>query len=222
MKKIGLFLCMLAALTAVSCNKEEPVTDIVTTHNSALIVIPPDGPETVYDIQSAYRHGETLQITSAQAAFCDYNFFFLQDDSVHPVTSYPYYPGTYSPPVSQMPGGELPIVTIYGRYKLTDAETKYSYYRYRFEQTLIQRIIIRGLESFGLGAELSIRVQDGVFSGDNKLIDFVKVNSYVPPTYVIGARKEELPCDSNINIYIRCKSGTIISFRFINKSIPWA
>ena len=222
MKPIRILLFLIAAaVLSLSCEKaqqEEP-TDIVTSHDRALVIIPPEGSEMVYDIQSAYRYGQTLTTSPSLSAFYDYLFFFQEDDSAHPETRREY-DGIVR---SYLPGGRGPLVTIYGRYKLTETQIKYFFNEWRFEKTLPQRILISGLdESLGLGAELSIHLEDGEYKGTDDLIDFVKVNSYFQPTYYI----EDNPFvpyhrnDSNINIYIRCKSGVIISFHYIAGTIP--
>ena len=50
----------------------------------------------------------------------------------------------------------------------------------------------------------------GEYKGGNDLIEYVKINSFKYSNLETG------DSDSNINIYIRAKSGVVISIRYIN------
>ena len=208
MKKFLLILSFAAAMMSVSCEKEQ--TDIITSHDRALVIVPPGGSEIVYELKSAYRCGHPTQ-----DAFFDFYFFYTEDDSVIPVTIH----NADDSVESYLPSGELPTVSIYGRYILSETEKKYFTYEYRYDKTIPLKIIVRGLDpSLGLGKTLTIYFEDGKYNASNERIDLVKINSYVPSTFrVINPHIMQVKSgkDSNINIYIRSKSGTVISIRYI-------
>ncbi len=217
MKKIFIAFGILAAVLSLSCEKaqpEEEPTDIVTSHNCALVIVKPDGSEYTYDIHCVIRNGGTVTNSPTLTAFYDYTLFFRDDITEEPmVTVMDHKVEAF------LPGGVPPFITIYGRYKLTETQKKYFFHQKRYDQTLLQRIHIQGLdESLGLGKEFSVGFIDGEYNGDNDLIDFVKVNSYVTSSYIPGnsSTPPKSGSDSDINIYIRCKSGTVISVRYIN------
>ena len=75
----------------------------------------------------------------------------------------------------------------------------------------IEGITIRKLdESLGLGPAINIPMEYGEYKGGNDLIEYVKINSFKYSNFETG------DSDSNINIYIRAKSGLVISIRYIN------
>lgn len=185
----------MVAMFAVSCKKEE-VTDIVTSHDRALIIIPAGGPEKVYDIGSVLMKGNSNPGISCS---CEYRFY-------HDVlTDVPY---------SEFP--DNPVVYMNGPYMYKEGETYYDLqeaWGERLFAKIIQIIVIYGLdESYGLGTELIIPLKDGEYAGGNDKIDFVKINSLLPATNS-GFNSSEK--DSDINIFIRSKSGTVISIRYI-------
>ncbi len=79
----------------------------------------------------------------------------------------------------------------------------------------IERIMILGIdESLGLGTNLIIPMNQGVYEGKNKLIRDVQINSYqLPSDY--NAK------DSNIDIVITSTAGDVINIHFANKVIPF-
>ena len=195
MKKVIFCLLFMVAVFAVSCKKEE-VTDIVTSHDRALIIIPAGGPEKVYDIGSVLMKGNSNPGISCS---CEYRFY-------HDVlTDVPY---------SEFP--DNPVVYMNGPYMYKEGETDYDLqeaWGERLFAKIIQIIVIYGLdESYGLGTELIIPLKDGEYAGGNDKIDFVKINSLLPATNS-GFNSSEK--DSDINIFIRSKSGTVISIRYI-------
>lgn len=79
----------------------------------------------------------------------------------------------------------------------------------------IDVIYILGIdESLGLGTNLIIPMNQGVYEGKNKLIRDVQINSYqLPSDY--NAK------DSNIDIVITSTAGDVINIHFANKEIPF-
>ena len=77
-------------------------------------------------------------------------------------------------------------------------------------QEIIGISIRRLNESLGLGSAIYIPMEFGEYKGGNDLIDHVKINSFKYSNFETG------DSDSNINIYIRTKSGVVLSIRYIN------
>ena len=187
----------IAAFVAVSCQKEQ-VTDIVTSHERALIIIPPDGPERVYNIETVFQSG------SSSGSSLNLRYYFYKE----------HFDRLYNPVHT---GEATPIVYISGPYELKEGETLDRlleiYDDFVFPR-FVENIVINDLdESLGLGRELSIPMRDGVYRGGNNLIDYVKINSFVPSQTNHPVLPDQY---SDMNIYIRCKSGTVISIRYIN------
>ena len=77
----------------------------------------------------------------------------------------------------------------------------------------IHEVDIWGLdESLGLGRDLRIPMERGEYKGGNDLIETVIINSFKTSTIAEDKVQRD---DCNYNIYIKAKSGTIISIRFI-------
>ena len=90
MKKIFIIFGILAAFLALSCEKaqpEEEPTDIVTSHNCALVIVKPDGSEYTYDIHCVIRNGGTVTNSPTLTAFYDYTLFFRDDITEQPMVT---------------------------------------------------------------------------------------------------------------------------------------
>ena len=99
----------------------------------------------------------------------------------------------------------------YDNYLVSIAGLYHSNVDYTDTGQAITRIGIRNLnESLGLGPAISIPMEYGEYKGGNDLIEYVKINSFKYSNLETG------DSDSNINIYIRAKSGVVISIRYIN------
>ncbi|MBR3526245.1 MAG: hypothetical protein IKN88_00525 [Bacteroidales bacterium] len=82
----------------------------------------------------------------------------------------------------------------------------------------IENIVINGLdEALGLGNNLSIKMNQGKYEGDNNLIKDVQINSYKLHPVDDELRKN----DSDINIIITAISGVIITIRYSNAPVLW-
>ncbi len=192
MNKFLLILSFAAAMMSVSCEKEQ--TDIVTSHERAIVIIPPDSPEIVYNLGSSVKIGKLLTWRSywLRVAIYDQELFDEAPSSM-PLKAVVTLDGTY-----EFKEGE----------QLEDVDLK----------KVVDAIVIKGLDSsLGLGEILTIPLDDGEYKGENDLIDFVKINSYKLSTHSNGRWTAD--SNSDINIFIRCKSGTVISIRYINGKV---
>ena len=95
------------------------------------------------------------------------------------------------------------IVSIYGYAKKGVEYTDIS-------QTIDGIRIFKLNESLGLGPAIYIPMECGEYKGGNDLIEYVKINSFE------FSNSETGDSDSNINIYIRAKSGVVLSIRYID------
>ncbi len=207
MKKIFIIFGILAAVLALSCNKEELQTDIVTSHDRALVIIPPEGSEIVCKIESAFFN------TSSSSSYCNPEYYLYKEHYYQAIGDL-----THGPKINE---GEIPFIYIGGPYVFKQGETLEGILEAIGDavyEKFIEKIVISGLdESLGLGAELTIPMQDGEYKGGNDLIDYVKVNSFMP---ALPFKIYTTESNSDINIFIRCKSGIIISIRYINGQMP--
>ena len=202
-------LLFLASFFAYSCNKEEPQTDIVTSHDRALVIVKPDGSEQVCNIESVFCYPSSTS-SKFNIEYCFFKEYYHQtiDDFK-----------SHRPP--RINEGDAPLIYIADTHEYHHGETIEGILEAIGDavyEKFIEKIVISGLdESLGLGAELSILMQDGEYKGGNDLIDYVKVNSFMPALPLKSFATES---NSDINIFIRCKSGIIISIRYINGQIP--
>ena len=190
MKKIGLFLCMLAALMAISCNKEQ--TDIRTKHERAVVILPKGSAEVVFDLKAVTAIGYLYQVPPFEYHM---EFYFYESFSEDGATRRRRAEVHLSQPLPEE-GLTLDIMDY-------DNLPQYIY-----------EVDIWGLdESLGLGRNLRIPMERGEYKGGNDLIETVIINSFKTSTIAEDKVQRD---DCNYNIYIKAKSGTIISIRFIN------
>ena len=189
MKKIALFLCLFAALMAVSCNKEQ--TDIRTKHERAVVILPKRSSEVVFDLKAV--------TIFPYVSFEDREFGEL----------FYFYESFPENRKDRHIRAEVFLLTTLPKEGIISGIIDYD----NLPQ-YIHEISIWSLdESLGLGRNLRIPMERGEYKGGNDLIETVIINSFKMPTSVDNEVQLD---DCNFNIYIKAKSGTIISIRYIN------
>ncbi len=180
---------MLAALMAVSCNKEQ--TDIRTKHERAVVILPKRSSEVVFDLKAV----TIFPYVSFEDREYGKLFYFYES-----------FPENRK---DRHRRAEVFLLTTLPKEGIISGIIDYD----NLPQ-YIHEISIWSLdESLGLGRNLRIPMERGEYKGGNDLIETVIINSFKMPTSVDNEVQLD---DCNFNIYIKAKSGTIISIRYIN------
>lgn len=191
---------LLLSLLLLSCMCGCEALNINGNQQNALTIKPAKGSQVdtqllskkgkiVVSIGSAFRGGSIPDISEGASEQCH---FYHEN-----------YPEGYGDL-----GNAKPMVWIDGFFYHNGTE-------YTRPGQQIERIIILGLdESLGLGTNLTIPMNQGVYEGKNNLIRKVRINAYQLPSD-IGAK------DSNIDIDITSMAGDVISIHFANKEMPF-